>query len=74
MRLAAIRVGGTGATRAVRGDGPARAEGPALATGTPGGAGVGRKPPRFLGGGETVTARIEGVGETVSKVVTEAAP
>lgn len=74
MRLAPIRVGGTRATRAVRVDGPALAEGTALATGTPGGVGAGRKPPRFSAGGETVTARVEGVGETVNKVVTEVAP
>jgi 2-keto-4-pentenoate hydratase/2-oxohepta-3-ene-1,7-dioic acid hydratase in catechol pathway len=45
-----------------------------IATGTPGGVGAGRKPPRFLVGGETVTARIEGIGETVNKVVKETAP
>ncbi|HEY6497516.1 MAG TPA: fumarylacetoacetate hydrolase family protein [Trebonia sp.] len=44
-----------------------------IATGTPGGVGAGRKPPRFLVGGETVTARIEGIGETANKVVKEAA-
>jgi acylpyruvate hydrolase len=44
-----------------------------IATGTPGGVGAGRKPPRFLLGGETVTARIEGIGETVNKVVKESA-
>ncbi|HET9081714.1 MAG TPA: fumarylacetoacetate hydrolase family protein [Trebonia sp.] len=44
-----------------------------IATGTPGGVGAGRKPPRFLVGGETVTARIEGLGETVNKVVKEVA-
>jgi acylpyruvate hydrolase len=43
-----------------------------IATGTPGGVGAGRKPPRFLVGGETVTARIEGIGETANKVVKEA--
>jgi acylpyruvate hydrolase len=45
-----------------------------IATGTPGGVGSARKPPRFLGGGETVTASIEGLGETVNKVVKEDAP
>jgi acylpyruvate hydrolase len=43
-----------------------------IATGTPGGVGNARKPPRFLVGGELVTARIEGLGETVNKVVKEA--
>jgi 2-keto-4-pentenoate hydratase/2-oxohepta-3-ene-1,7-dioic acid hydratase in catechol pathway len=32
-----------------------------------------RRPPRFLVGGETVTARIAGLGETVNKVVKEVA-
>jgi acylpyruvate hydrolase len=45
-----------------------------IATGTPGGVGNARQPPRFLVGGETVTARIEGLGETVNKVVKEVAP
>ena len=45
-----------------------------ILTGTPGGVGAGRKPPRFLVGGETVIARIEGIGETVNKVVKEIAP
>jgi acylpyruvate hydrolase len=44
-----------------------------IATGTPGGVGNARKPPRFLVGGETVTASIEGIGETVNRVVKEAA-
>ena len=42
-----------------------------IATGTPGGVGNARKPPRYLVGGESVTARIEGLGETVNKVVKE---
>jgi acylpyruvate hydrolase len=42
-----------------------------IATGTPGGVGSARKPPRFLVGGEIVTASIEGLGETVNKVVKE---
>ncbi len=42
-----------------------------IATGTPGGVGNARKPPRFLVGGETVTARIEGIGSCVNKVVNE---
>lgn len=45
-----------------------------IATGTPGGVGAGRTPPRFLLGGETVTARVEGIGETVNKIVKEVAP
>jgi acylpyruvate hydrolase len=45
-----------------------------IATGTPGGVGAGRKPPRFLVAGETVTASIEGLGQTVNKVVKEPAP
>ena len=44
-----------------------------IATGTPGGVGNARKPPRFLVGGETVTARIQGLGETVNKIVKETA-
>ena len=44
-----------------------------IATGTPGGVGNARKPPRFLVSGETVTARIEGLGETVNRVVKEIA-
>ncbi|HEX3714506.1 MAG TPA: fumarylacetoacetate hydrolase family protein [Trebonia sp.] len=43
-----------------------------IATGTPGGVGSARTPPRFLVGGETVTASIEGIGEMVNKVVKEA--
>jgi 2-keto-4-pentenoate hydratase/2-oxohepta-3-ene-1,7-dioic acid hydratase in catechol pathway len=45
-----------------------------IATGTPGGVGAGRKPPRFLAVGETVTVRIEGLGETANKVVKDIAP
>jgi 2-keto-4-pentenoate hydratase/2-oxohepta-3-ene-1,7-dioic acid hydratase in catechol pathway len=44
-----------------------------IATGTPGGVGSARTPPRLLVGGETVTASVEGIGETVNKVVKEAA-
>jgi 5-carboxymethyl-2-hydroxymuconate isomerase len=36
--------------------------GDVIATGTPGGVGVFRKPPRFLGDGSTVTVEIEGIG------------
>jgi acylpyruvate hydrolase len=45
-----------------------------IATGTPGGVGNARKPPRFLMGGETVVASIEGLGQTVNKVVKEVVP
>jgi acylpyruvate hydrolase len=45
-----------------------------IATGTPGGVGQARKPPRFLVGGETVTAAIEGIGQTTNRVVKEIAP
>jgi 2-keto-4-pentenoate hydratase/2-oxohepta-3-ene-1,7-dioic acid hydratase in catechol pathway len=45
-----------------------------IATGTPGGVGQARKPPRFLVGGETVTAAIEGIGQTANRVVKEIAP
>ena len=45
-----------------------------IATGTPGGVGQARKPPRFLVGGETVTAAIEGIGQIVNRVVKEIAP
>jgi acylpyruvate hydrolase len=40
-----------------------------IATGTPGGVGQARVPQRFLAGGETVTAEIDGLGATVNKVV-----
>lgn len=39
-----------------------------IATGTPGGVGSARKPPRFLSGGETVTTEIESVGALVNRV------
>jgi 2-keto-4-pentenoate hydratase/2-oxohepta-3-ene-1,7-dioic acid hydratase in catechol pathway len=42
-----------------------------IATGTPGGVGQARVPQRFLAGGETVTAEIDGLGATVNKVVKE---
>jgi acylpyruvate hydrolase len=45
-----------------------------IATGTPGGVGNARKPPRFLVGGETVAASIEGIGSCVNRVVKEIAP
>ena len=34
-----------------------------IATGTPGGVGVAREPPRFLRAGDTVTVTISGVGQ-----------
>jgi acylpyruvate hydrolase len=37
--------------------------GDVIATGTPGGVGAARKPPRFLADGETVVTRITGLGE-----------
>ena len=39
-----------------------------IATGTPGGVGLGRKPPRFLAGGETVVTEIAGLGRLVNRV------
>jgi acylpyruvate hydrolase len=34
-----------------------------IATGTPGGVGHARKPPRYLGEGSSLVTRVEGVGE-----------
>ena len=42
--------------------------GDVIATGTMGGVGHARTPPRYLRSGETLVARIEGIGETVSPV------
>jgi acylpyruvate hydrolase len=42
-----------------------------IATGTPGGVGHARKPPRFLTGGETVVAEIERLGRLENLVVKE---
>jgi acylpyruvate hydrolase len=42
--------------------------GDVIATGTMGGVGHARIPPRYLQSGETLVARIEGIGETVSPV------
>ncbi|GAA2345850.1 fumarylacetoacetate hydrolase family protein [Streptomyces violaceusniger] len=39
-----------------------------IATGTTGGVGHARKPPRYLQGGETVVTRIDGIGELVTPV------
>jgi 2-keto-4-pentenoate hydratase/2-oxohepta-3-ene-1,7-dioic acid hydratase in catechol pathway len=38
-------------------------------TGTPAGTGVGQRPPEFLAAGDVVTARVEGLGELVNRVV-----
>jgi 2-keto-4-pentenoate hydratase/2-oxohepta-3-ene-1,7-dioic acid hydratase in catechol pathway len=45
--------------------------GDVVATGTPAGVGFGRKPPRWLKAGDTVTIRIAGVGELTNPVVAE---
>jgi acylpyruvate hydrolase len=42
-----------------------------IATGTPGGVGHARKPPRYLAAGSTVVTRVDGVGELRSVVVKE---
>jgi acylpyruvate hydrolase len=42
--------------------------GDVIVTGTTGGVGHARKPPRYLTGGETLVTRIEGIGETVNPV------
>ena len=44
-----------------------------IATGTPGGVGHARKPPRYLAGGEVVVTEIEGIGRLVNRVVNEVA-
>jgi len=44
-----------------------------IATGTPGGVGHARKPPRYLQGGELVVTEIEGIGRLVNRVVPEGA-
>ncbi len=44
-----------------------------IATGTPGGVGHARKPERYLTGGETVVAEIDGVGRLENHVVKEGA-
>lgn len=43
--------------------------GDVIATGTPGGVGHARKPPRFLVGGETVVVEIDGIGRLENRVV-----
>ena len=45
-----------------------------LVMGTPGGVGFARKPPVYLGPGDTVTVTIEGIGELVNDVVDELQP
>jgi acylpyruvate hydrolase len=42
-----------------------------IATGTPGGVGAARKPPRFLRPGDEVVTRIEGIGECRNLCVAE---
>ena len=42
-----------------------------IATGTPGGVGHARKPARYLVGGETVVAEIDGIGRLENVVVKE---
>ena len=45
--------------------------GDVIATGTPGGVGLGRRPPRWLVPGELLISRVEGVGELRNPVVEE---
>ena len=47
--------------------------GDVIATGTPGGVGVFRDPPRFLADGSVVTVEIEGIGRLTNRCRTEAA-
>jgi acylpyruvate hydrolase len=42
-----------------------------IATGTPSGVGLGRKPPLFLRAGQMVRTSIEGIGELVNRCVAE---
>ena len=42
-----------------------------IATGTPSGVGLGLNPPQFLKPGDTITARIEGIGELTTQIVEE---
>ncbi|MCS7025237.1 MAG: fumarylacetoacetate hydrolase family protein [Bryobacteraceae bacterium] len=46
--------------------------GDVITTGTPGGVGFARKPPRFLRPGDEVTVAVEGLGELTNPVVAEA--
>ncbi|MEO3754798.1 fumarylacetoacetate hydrolase family protein [Streptomyces sp. B6B3] len=45
--------------------------GDVIATGTPGGVGHARKPPRYLGDGQTVTTTIEGLGTLTNLVLAD---
>ncbi len=45
--------------------------GDVISTGTPGGVGFARKPPRWLQPGDTVVTKVEGLGELVNPVVAE---
>jgi acylpyruvate hydrolase len=45
--------------------------GDVISTGTPGGVGIGRKPPAFLAPGQVVRTVVEGVGELVNECVAE---
>jgi 2-keto-4-pentenoate hydratase/2-oxohepta-3-ene-1,7-dioic acid hydratase in catechol pathway len=45
--------------------------GSVIMTGTPGGVGLGRKPPVYLRAGDTVTVEIEGIGALTNPVVNE---
>jgi 2-keto-4-pentenoate hydratase/2-oxohepta-3-ene-1,7-dioic acid hydratase in catechol pathway len=45
--------------------------GDVISTGTPPGVGMGRKPPRWLKPGETMTVFIEGIGELTNKCIAE---
>ena len=45
-----------------------------ITTGTPAGVAAGEDPPRWLAAGDTVTVRIEGVGELTNPVVDEPRP
>jgi acylpyruvate hydrolase len=47
--------------------------GDVIASGTPGGVGHARKPPRYLGDGNTLSTTIEGIGTLVNAVVMEGA-
>jgi 2-keto-4-pentenoate hydratase/2-oxohepta-3-ene-1,7-dioic acid hydratase in catechol pathway len=47
--------------------------GDVIATGTPGGVGIFRNPPRLLGDGDVVTVAIEGIGELVNTCRTRSA-
>jgi len=42
-----------------------------ISTGTPGGVGFARKPPRWLQPGDTLVTKVEGLGELVNPVVAE---